>query len=838
MARGSAFCCNIRLIPILLFLPALFLTACWPTGPVIPATSTPTTAPTKTAQATRAQTPALEVEIRPTATFELPALPVESSAAAWQRLDSTGGGGQTGIAAHPGNPDIIYMASDNGGLFKTENGGDSWISVSSNLGAYRLGFVTLDPLNPDVIYVTASNDYNLGLKGGSSGEIHRSLNGGSTWQFVTDAMGFQNSFPNQRAIVIPFDPAQPDRFDRDHDKLSDVILVGAWTGPADPPVGGIWRSDDEGKTFKHLAIEDQNVTALRAFAANPNILFATTYGGEIHRSDDGGLHWRDISGDMPLAHPSDLAVHPTEADILYVTCRPCEASQPPVWKTTNGGEQWQAASAGLDSTQIGEFPKLLIDRSNPDKLYVTTARAAYHYAGVYQSDDGGQTWQLMPGRLVLPDGRPYYWYQFDHILTLEQAVDGRLFASGGAAWRYPAGDKLNGRDEWEPATIGIGNILVNALAIDPLDSDVLYEGLADLGTYKSIDQGLTFYPLLGSGWPVTTDNFVWNGPYFSNYKNCQLVCSATCRAEGTISSGGTNDLAVSAQDSKIIYSAFGSGSGGSQYGGVNKSINGGMTWQPLGYQLQQGFALNPDTCLPYGFRHLALDPTDDQILFAAMEVPATGGVLYRTDDGGLTWSEVYSTSRFITGLDVSARDPKRVIFTTSAEVYVSEQGGVVNSWHLLTLPEAPQIKTVKLSPHQAEVYVLGTNDQGIYYTADGGRTWVNNPLQGFFEQRLSQDSAQFLEAEVATALNPKAYVGKNISAIAFDPVLPDVFYVAGTQYTRASVGVAKVAQAGQTWERLPLAGLSHRNVFDLAVDSKGEYLYAGTFNGTYRLKLR
>ena len=50
-------------------------------------------------------------------------------------------------------------------------------------------------------------------------------------------MGFQNSFPNQRAIVIPFDPAQPDRFDRDHDKLSDVILVGAWTGPADPPVG-------------------------------------------------------------------------------------------------------------------------------------------------------------------------------------------------------------------------------------------------------------------------------------------------------------------------------------------------------------------------------------------------------------------------------------------------------------------------------------------------------------------------------------------------------------------------------------------------------------------------
>ena len=44
----------------------------------------------------------------------------------WVRLDTTGGGMQTGIAVHPTNPDIAYMASDNGGLFKTENGGDNW----------------------------------------------------------------------------------------------------------------------------------------------------------------------------------------------------------------------------------------------------------------------------------------------------------------------------------------------------------------------------------------------------------------------------------------------------------------------------------------------------------------------------------------------------------------------------------------------------------------------------------------------------------------------------------------------------------------------------------------
>ena len=87
------------------------------------------------------------------------------------------------------------------------------------------------------------------------------------------------------------------------------------------------------------------------------------------------------------------------------------------------------------------------------------------------------------------------------------------------------------------------------------------------------------------------------------------------------------------------------------------------------------------------------------------------------------------------------------------------------------------------------------------------------------------------------AFNPERKMIKNISIVVFDPVMPDVFYAAGTQYTRASFGVVRVTNAGQTWERLPLEGLSSRNVFDLAIDSSGAFLYAGTLNGTYRLKL-
>jgi photosystem II stability/assembly factor-like uncharacterized protein len=743
------------------------------------------------------------------------------------------------VSVHPTDPDVVYMTSDNGGLFKTENGGDNWFSVSSNLGAYRLSFVTLDPLDPQVIYVTASTDHGHKTAGGATGEIYRSLNGGGSWEFISDAMGFQSSNPTQASIVIPCDPADRGRFDQDGDGLSDVIVVGAWTGPADPPVGGIWRSTDEGESFEHLALQDRNITALRVFARDANVLFVTTHGGEVYRSEDGGQSWGDVTGNMPLAQLSDLAVHPTDRDILYVTCRYCESDKSPVWKTTNGGGSWFASGAGLDSSKADGFPRILIDRFDPGTLYVTSDGMPAGEGGVYKSTDGGGHWQLMPAGLVLPDGRPYYWYQFEGKFSIGQAVDGRLFSGGGGGWRYPDGDGADGVEEWEPATVGVGNILVSTIAVDPADGTVLYQGIADRGPYKSVDRGLSFHRILGNGWPVTVDNYVWNGPYYSNYRRCWLSCSAACDRGGRIASGGTTDFVISRQDRSIVYSAFGSGSNQSDHGGVNKSTDGGGTWRAVGFQLERGFELNPETCVPYGFRRLAIDPTDDDVVFAAQEIPTTGtGKLYRTTDGGATWAEVYAASGYIVGIAVSSVDPGLVVFATRGGVYKSEQGGGPGSWRRITPPGALGIRTVALSPHDVGVLVVGANDQGIYHTADGGMGWSNNLLEGLFEQRLCQGCDEYLGAEIATAFNPGERMRRNIFAIAFDPVVAGTFYVAGTQYTRASFGVAKITNAGQAWERLPLAGLSHRNVYDLAVDSAGEFLYAGTFDGTYGFRLR
>jgi hypothetical protein len=221
-----------------------------------------------------------------------------------------------------------------------------------------------------------------------------------------------------------------------------------------------------------------------------------------------------------------------------------------------------------------------------------------------------------------------------------------------------------------------------------------------------------------------------------------------------------------------------------------------------------------------------------------MEIPDGRGRVYRTSNGGATWSEVLETSRYVTGIEVSPVDPDLVVLTTRAYVYKSERRGEASSWRNVSPADFSGTRTVRLSPHSADVFVVGMLDQGIYYTGNGGASWVHNSLDDLVEHRLYQGSDEYLPARVATAFNPGERPLKNISAIVFDPIIPDLFYVGGIQYTRASFGVAKITNAGRDWERLSLEGLAHRNVFDLAVDSSGKFLYAATFDGTYRFTLR
>lgn len=186
--------------------------------------------------------------------------------------------------------------------------------------------------------------------------------------------------------------------------------------------GGVWKTENNGTTWapifdKQAVYSTGDVTIS---PSNPNIIWVGTgennggrhisFGDGVYKSNDGGKTWKNM-GLAQSEHISDIIVHPTNPDVVWVS------SQGPLWtsggerglyKTTDGGENWTRV---LETDEWTGVTSLVIDASNPDRLYAATwARqrtiAAYvgtgPGAGIFSSDDGGDTWtELETG---LPEG--------------------------------------------------------------------------------------------------------------------------------------------------------------------------------------------------------------------------------------------------------------------------------------------------------------------------------------------------------------------------------------------------------------------------------------------------
>lgn len=186
--------------------------------------------------------------------------------------------------------------------------------------------------------------------------------------------------------------------------------------------GGVWKTVNNGTTWTPI-FDDQAVYStgdVTISPSNPNIIWVGTgennggrhisFGDGVYKSLDGGKTWKNM-GLGATEHVSDIIIHPTDPDTVWVS------SQGPLWtsggerglyKTTDGGETWNRV---LETDEWTGVTSLLIDPSNPDRLYAATwsrqrTIAAYvgtgPGAGIFTSDDGGETWtELKTG---LPSG--------------------------------------------------------------------------------------------------------------------------------------------------------------------------------------------------------------------------------------------------------------------------------------------------------------------------------------------------------------------------------------------------------------------------------------------------
>ncbi|MCO5171198.1 MAG: YCF48-related protein [Planctomycetes bacterium] len=421
---------------------------------------------------------------------------------------TTGASGPVGAPrVHPTDGQIVLVGSGGfvpgDGVFRSTDGGATWAQASGLPAGATVPAIAFDPSSPGVVYAA---DATPEVGGATGTGLYRSTDGGATWTHLASTSGFTT------IMDVVVDP-------------TGVVYVGGRDGL------GVQRSADGGASFTpmHTGLTDLEVNALALDPSAPLTLYAgTDAGGELFRTTDGGATWSQRAIDDPstgttteefavsvavgagggqvyfgaftglygsadggatfalrqhgITSVSVAAVvaHPTAPGTFYAGTRNG------VWRTTDGGQTWARRNGGLPRLEIFEAHALVLDRLNPDTLYL-----ALEDAGVWRSTDAGLTWSdvtapALVGREVVAVGHggPGVVYASSHDGAIVRTTD------GGATWSAA----LDGPVTGEP---------VFCLAVHPTDPNTVYAGLDDgHGLWKSTDGGATWSDLSGGSLPA------------------------------------------------------------------------------------------------------------------------------------------------------------------------------------------------------------------------------------------------------------------------------------------------------------------------------------------------
>ena len=193
------------------------------------------------------------------------------------------------------NPDIMYVGTASGGLWKSTSGGINWEPIFEKEATASIGAVAIQQSNPSVIWVgTGEGNPRNSLNGGYG--IYKSLDAGKTWQL----MGLEKTRHIHRVIVDPTN--------------SNTVYVGAIGSPwGEHPERGVFKTTDGGKTWNKILFANNKtgVADLVMDPSNPNKLIAALWehkrdpwffksGGEgsgLHITHDGGETWKKITNE-------------------------------------------------------------------------------------------------------------------------------------------------------------------------------------------------------------------------------------------------------------------------------------------------------------------------------------------------------------------------------------------------------------------------------------------------------------------------------------------------------------------------------------------------------------
>ena len=351
-------------------------------------------------------------------------------------------------------PNTFYAAAASGGLWKTENNGQTFEPLFENEKVFSIGDIAVAPSNPDILWLGSGEANNSRSTYWGDG-VYKSIDAGKTWL----NMGLKESHHIGRIIVHPVN--------------SDIVYVAALGHLySENPERGVYKTTDGGKTWvKALDVvvdgRAVGVVDLVMDPADPDTLYAASYdrfrkpwtfglggpGSGIHKTTDGGTTWAKLTNGLPggILGRIGLAVYPKNPKILYAEIE--NANKPGL----SPEDRWQEILEGKSSAGM-------IDGE------------------IYRSDDAGATWgKVSPEKRSIGGAPGYYYGQVvidpnDDKVVYVLSVGVLASRDGGKTWI-------------SPFRFGGDN---HALWIDPKDSNHMLLGY-DHGLGVTWDGGKNWY---------------------------------------------------------------------------------------------------------------------------------------------------------------------------------------------------------------------------------------------------------------------------------------------------------------------------------------------------------
>ena len=637
-------------------------------------------------------------------------------------------GRTVGVSGVASQPNVFYIGVNNGGVWKTNDYGQTWKPIFDSENTSSVGDVAVAPSNPNIVYVGSGEGIqrpDLSIGNG----LYKSTDAGATWK----NMGL---FDAQQIGGISIDPYNENR-----------IFVAALGHPYGPnKERGVYRSLDGGKTLEQVLYIDENTGAVQVGIDpnNTNIVFATiwsarqgpwengAWNGEpsgLYKSIDGGNTWKKITKGLPTTKQDGLGrigftIAPSNSKRMYATVD--AEKNGGIYRSDDAGESWYLlTSDGRLWGRGADFAEVKADPKNENIVYSANVV-------MWKSVDGGKNWKGIKGA---PGGDDYHriWINPNNTNIIAIGLDqgGTITVNGGetySSWyNQPTAQFYHvSTDNAFPYNVYGGQQESGSIGIASRSND----GNISFREWHPV--GVEEYGYIAAD--PSDPNIIYGGKITKYNKltgQVQNISPEPVRT-GKVRFIRTAPVLFSPVDNKTLFFA------GSV---IFKTTTGGDTWEQISPDLTRetydipesvGIFNTPDlkTMARRGVVYtVAPSYQDINTIWAGTD----DGLIHITKDGGKHWKNI-TPSTLTSWSKVSMIDASRFDNNTAyvavnrircddmtPHIYKTTDGGVTWKKIINGLPNEP-INTVREDAVRKGLLFAGS-ENAVYFSLDAGENW-------------------------------------------------------------------------------------------------------------------